>query len=91
MKIKLYNRDGADLYLENCDVNLWKLSVDDKHKYVLGYIRVGYENDNKTINFIDPSGGPYLSVGQRVNKDYVISSIIEADKQFKIQLTKKMP
>lgn len=91
MKIKLYNRDGADLYLENCGVNLWKLSVDDKHKYVLGYIRVGYEIDNKTINFIDPSGGPYLSVGQRVNKDYVISSIIEADKQFKIQLTKKMP
>ena len=91
MKIKLFNRDGADLYLENCDVNLWKLSVDDKYKYVLEYIRVGYETDNKTINFIDPSGGPYLSVGQRIDGDYVIGAIIEADKQFKIQLTKKMP
>lgn len=89
MEIKLFNRDGADLYLKNCDVNLWELNVDDKHKYVLEFIRIGYKSDNKTIDFIDPSGGPYLSVGQRINKNFIIGSIIEVDGHLKLNLIER--
>lgn len=31
----------------------------------LDYMRICYEQDNKTINFIDPSGGPLLQVGAK--------------------------
>ena len=40
-EIKLYNRDGADLRLSTNDNTHWELVVDDKHKYILEYMRVG--------------------------------------------------
>lgn len=83
-EIKLYNRDGADLKLVSEDGNLWKFQVDDKHKYILEYCRVGYQNEDKEINFVDPSGGPMLSCGQTISKDYVIDSIIDVDNQLMI-------
>ena len=83
-EIKLYNRDGADLKLVSEDDNLWKFQVDDKHKYVLEYCRVGYQNEDKEIEFVDPSGGPMLSCGQSISKDYVIDSIIDVDNQLMI-------
>ncbi len=83
-EIKLFNRDGANLKLVSEDGNLWELQVDDEHKYILEYMRMGFESDNKTINMIDPSGGPYLSKGQRLNKYYIIDSIIEFDNKFMI-------
>jgi len=88
-KIKLYNRDGADLCLVNYDTNLWKLQVDDHHKYVLDYMRIGYENDNITISFVDPSGGPYLCRGQRLNKKYIINLIAEIDGEFIFHLVEE--
>ena len=48
-EIKLYNRDGANLKLVSEDGNLWKFQVDDKHKYILEYCRIGYQNEDKTI------------------------------------------
>ena len=83
-EIKLYNRDGADLKLVSEDGNLWKFQVDDKHKYVLEYCRVGYQNEDKEIEFVDPSGGPMLSCDQTISKDYVIDSIINVDNQLMI-------
>lgn len=83
-EIKLYNRDGADLKLVSEDGNLWKFQVDDKHKYILEYCRVGYQNEDKEIEFVDPSGGPMLSCGQTISKDYVIDSIINVDNQLMI-------
>lgn len=83
-EIKLYNRDGADLKLVSEDGNLWKFQVDDKHKYILEYCRVGYQNGDKEIEFVDPSGGPMLSCGQSISKDYVIDSIIDVDNQLMI-------
>lgn len=83
-EIKLYNRDGANLKLVSEDGNLWKFQVDDKHKYILEYCRVGYQNEDKEINFVDPSGGPMLSCGQTISKDYVIDSIIDVDNQLMI-------
>ena len=83
-EIKLYNRDGADLKLVSEDGNLWKFQVDDKHKYILEYCRVGYQNEDKEIEFVDPSGGPMLSCGQTISKDYVIDSIIDVNNQLMI-------
>ena len=62
MKINLFNRDGANLWLEpekeNSDI--WKLKVDNNHTYVLEYMRIiGYPK----IEAIDPSGGPFISIG----------------------------
>ena len=60
MKIILYNRDRANLWLEKEDSDIWKLKVDQNHAYVLEYMRViGYPK----IEAIDPSGGPFISVG----------------------------
>ena len=71
-KIKLFNRDGADLYLEyvkeiSPKVSLWELIVDDDHKYCLEYMRVIAKDYSSkdiadwNIEAIDPSGGPFLS------------------------------
>ena len=60
MKIILYNRDRANLWLEKENSDIWKLKVDQNHEYVLEYMRViGYPK----IEAIDPSGGPFISVG----------------------------
>ena len=87
-EIKLYNRDGADLKLVSEDDKLWKFQVDDKHKYILEYCRVGYQKGDKEIDFVDPSGGPMLSCGQRISEDYVIDFIIDADEQLMIHTQK---
>ena len=84
-KIKLFNRDGANLNLISEDGTLWAFNVDEKHKYILEYCRVGYKNDNKEIEFIDPSGGPMLSCDQRLSKNYVIDSIVEINGQLMIR------
>ena len=78
MRIKLSNRDGASLYLyrndnaEPIDSNIyeWELTVDSKHKYVLEYCRFigAFSVENNKVNWstieeIDPSGGPFISLG----------------------------
>ena len=81
MEIKLFNRDGADLRLISDDEKLWKFKVDNKHAYVLEYMRYGIEKDNKTINMIDPSGGPYLTIGSKIGNDYIIDAFVEVDNE----------
>ena len=84
MKIKLYNRDGADLWLENTgeqiaeNIAKWKLNVDDKHKYCLEYMRF-ICNYPSEIEAIDPSGGPMLSVGDVFENKYEIVKINSAN------------
>jgi hypothetical protein len=84
MEIKLYNRDGADLRLVSDDELLWRFKVDKEHLYVLEYIRVGYMEDNKTIDMIDPSGGPYLSIGTKLNEKYIIDAFVDIDNELMI-------
>ena len=89
MIIKLYNRDHANMYLEKIKDNddntsTWELKVDKKHKYCLEYMRCGGDFDvvdNKVVwkerKMIDPSGGPYLEVGDIINNKYKIVEIID--------------
>lgn len=83
MKIKLPNRDGADLYLEKIEdlennLSKWSLKVDKKHDYCLHYLRVIGKYPDE-IEAIDPSGGPYMSVGELIqatdNEIYRIKEI----------------
>ena len=79
--LNLYNRDGADLRLvSNEDQSEWHLEVDKEHDYVLEYIRYGInDKDNSIIDFIDPSGGPFLFPGYTI-KEYKITEIISPNK-----------
>ena len=81
MKICLFNRDGADLWLEKIKKISehefeWRLYVDQKHLYCLQYIRcIGDYPDN--LEAIDPSGGPMINLGDKFeNGKYKIIKII---------------
>lgn len=86
--IRLYNRDHANLTLEQVhDSDIWKLRIDDKHQYCLEYMRMGGDfeisEDNKIkwnkIVMIDPSGGPYLEIGDTLeNGKYKIVEFIDS-------------
>ena len=80
-KIKLYNRDGADLrlvqkHLKEIEPHIteWELQVDEKHKYVLEFCRyIG--NDFLNPEAIDPSGGPMINLGDEFEGKYKIVKI----------------
>lgn len=76
--INLHNRDGAKLHLVSEDGKLFKFNVDESHKWVLEYCRIGLMEDNKTYDFVDPSGGPFLQVGTKVD-GRLIEAIVPLD------------
>ena len=84
MRIKLFNRDGASMYLYRNDeatpiepnIYEWKITVDSKHKYVLEHCRFIYEKGfDSDIIAIDPSGGPFISLGDEFEGKYKIVKI----------------
>ena len=82
-KIKLFNRDGADLWLEEgkmVDLNIaeWKLKVDNKHKYCLEFIRIIGDRFPESIEAVDPSGGPMINIGDEFEGKYKIVKIINS-------------
>ena len=86
-EIKLYNRDGADLklvYIREIEPNIseWKFQVDEKHNYVLEFVRFmgDYNEENNSIDWynikaVDPSGGPFISLGDEFENKYKIVRI----------------
>lgn len=79
-KIKLFNRDGADLWLEKIrDISEksseWRLYVDSKHLYCLNYMRIIGDYPKK-IDAVDPSGGPMIGLGDKFMDKYKIVNII---------------
>jgi len=56
-KIDLYNRYGYDIHLEHLEDSKWLLKIDEKANYT----RIGGDLP-KNIKFVDPEGGPFLSV-----------------------------
>lgn len=95
-KIKLNNRDHADLWLEQINnTDWWQLKVDKKHEYCLKYMRMGgdFEIEKTPENsqyikwtkvvMMDPSGGPYLEVGDILDNKYKIVEM-NADLQLKL-------
>lgn len=83
-KIKLFNRDGANLWIEKTDKEIesnifeWNLKIDNKHKYCLEYMRI-IGNYPKEIEAVDPSGGPMISLSDEFeNGKYKIVNIINS-------------
>ena len=81
-KIRLFNRDGADLWLEEekiIDKNIseWKLKVDSNHEYCLQYLRI-IGNFPSEIEAVDPSGGPMINIGDVFENKYKIIKIINS-------------
>ena len=80
-EIKLFNRDGANLrlvqkHLKEIEpyITEWELQVDEKHRYVLEFCR--YIGDNfLEPEAIDPSGGPFLAVGDMIRKYQIIKIV----------------
>ena len=66
-KYVLDNRYGDLIQLIKQDGNIYLLDGD------LGYMRVGF-NEDKSINFVDPSGGPFMRVGTKWD-DFTIEAI----------------
>lgn len=70
-KIVLYSRYDYIHTLEHIGNNLWKLKCDPNSPQIVRFIG-DYPNNIKAI---DPDGGPFLSVGSKVN-EYTIKSIM---------------
>lgn len=81
-RIQLYNRDGANLWIEKVedkdDYSIWKLKVDKKHSYCLEYMRIILDEEDN-IEAVDPSGGPFISINDMFeNNKYEIIKITNA-------------
>lgn len=72
---KLENRYGYDVHLEHIDINTYKLIVDKNCNYfsVGGGVSVDYNISN--YEYIDPEGGPFISIGTDVGDGNVIERI----------------
>lgn len=77
--IKLYNRDGLNIWLEPIGKDLYTLKSDEKSKWGLEYLRVGLSDDKNKYDFIDPPGGPFLTKGYKLKDDnhdeYIIKDL----------------
>lgn len=60
-KIKLPNRYGDKNYLEEVEPNKYKLVLDSNS----GNLRFGFIEENQ-YDYVDPSGGPFMKVGQEI-------------------------
>ena len=60
-KIKLPNRYGDRNYLEEVEPNKYKLVLDSNS----GNLRFGFIEENYH-EYVDPSGGPFMRVGQEI-------------------------
>ena len=59
--VLLNNRYGESNYLRKIEKNKYKYEGETD------YLRIGYKDDSKNeYQFIDPSGGPFLSIGSEV-------------------------
>lgn len=78
-KIELHNRYYGKIYLEPISENEYQLIGPEN---IYSFMRIGYKNsddchiDYTNIQFIDPDGGPFISVGSNIgNHNEVITNI----------------
>ena len=81
-EIPLFNRYGSELYLEYKENNIYYLRGD---KEALMAVGVTFNGNPNNIIAIDPSGGPYISVGSEIIKGYIIKNIESTKEGFKIK------
>lgn len=80
--IKLHSRYGEKNWLEHYRDKTYILHSETDH------IRVGYQDaDMQEIEFVDPPGGPFMSVGDKVAEANSIIETIEVIKGKGIAIT----
>lgn len=65
-EIKLFNRDGYSVSIKQRDKDTYLFVTNAP------FIRLS-EKDNEELSFIDPSGGPMLSVGDSMDIGTIVS------------------
>lgn len=89
--INLGNRYGAKNYLELVDEDTYALRFSDPQEG--SWCRVGLAEGTKWEDheyyFVDPSGGPFLSVGTPITEDKVVDRIYSEENTYYIKVTKK--
>jgi hypothetical protein len=95
IKITDRNRDGAKLWFEQIDNNIYAIKTDKN--FVLEYCRFIFENipadsieydhiyNDRKVKYksFDPSGGPFISVGDVIAEKYKLKRIFVEDKMTK--------
>lgn len=71
-EIPLFNRYGSKVFLEHKENNIYYLRGDEDALMAVG---VTFDGNPDNITAVDPSGGPYISVGTEIIKGYIIESI----------------
>lgn len=68
-KIKLGNRYHGDNYLERIEGDKWKLCLgnSDDDSYTRVGLLEGKNWEDKDYRFVDPPGGPFISVGSEIS------------------------
>jgi hypothetical protein len=82
-KIYLDNRWNELNYLLQESENTYSFNSEEKENS--SYNRIGYNKDN-TINFFDPSGGPFMQVGKILPGTGRVIKSIEFDKDRNLYL-----
>lgn len=69
--IELHNRGEGETYLEHLDGKDWILKCTPKYRQE--YIRFIYKGtiENPIYEAVDPPGGPFLSVGDKLTKGVI--------------------
>jgi hypothetical protein len=70
------------VFLEHKEGNIYYLRGDEDALMAVG---VAFNGSPNNITAIDPSGGPYMSVGSEIIEGYVVESIISTKEGFKIK------
>jgi len=76
MRVIYQNRYGDNIVFEKVDDNTVKMSG-----FKSEWCRWGWKNDPNVYTMVDPSGGPYISVGANLKhyfetkKDMIVESI----------------
>lgn len=73
--ITLNNRYGYDVHLEHIDINTYKLIIDNNCNYFSIGGAVSVDRYTTNYEFIDPEGGPFISIGTDIGGGNVIERI----------------
>lgn len=76
--IKLTNRYDTNVFLKPICNGLYTLCFDDESEY--DYCRIATEKDG-TIVSVDPSGGPFMTIGYELANGEKVTSFFEFDAQ----------
>lgn len=81
-KINLYNRYGSKIYLENVENSTYILKGDTD------YVSVICEDEKtKNVVAIDPSGGPFISIGFKPIKNLIVTKIKTDNNNYLVELS----